>query len=234
MEAETASASSGCGDDDGQQENQVMLNVYDLTPFNSYTYWFGVGIFHSGIEVHGMEFGYGAHDFPASGVFEVEPRSCPGFVYRCSLPLGHIKMPPQVFRKFIGDLAAEYHGDTYNLISKNCNHFTDDVAQRLTGNNIPAWVNRLAWLASGSACDCLLPENLQATTVKQLPKYNGCSVHLEEGSQSFSFPPCEGTENNTEADQVKHRLLSSAGNGDVAFVKEVHTRNEAALLKLQL
>jgi len=29
---------------------QVVLNVYDLTPLNHYTYWFGFGIFHSGIE----------------------------------------------------------------------------------------------------------------------------------------------------------------------------------------
>lgn len=31
-------------------ETQVMLNVYDLTHINNYTYWFGCGIFHSGIE----------------------------------------------------------------------------------------------------------------------------------------------------------------------------------------
>ncbi|KAF1870703.1 hypothetical protein Lal_00026317 [Lupinus albus] len=28
----------------------VVLNVYDLTPLNNYLYWFGFGIFHSGIE----------------------------------------------------------------------------------------------------------------------------------------------------------------------------------------
>lgn len=28
----------------------VYLNVYDLTPVNNYLYWFGLGIFHSGIE----------------------------------------------------------------------------------------------------------------------------------------------------------------------------------------
>lgn len=28
----------------------LYLNVYDLTPVNNYLYWFGFGIFHSGIE----------------------------------------------------------------------------------------------------------------------------------------------------------------------------------------
>ena len=98
--------------------------------------------------VHGKEYGFGAHDFPVSGVFEVEPRSCPGFIYRCTLSLGRINLPPSEFRTFIESVASEYHGDTYHLISKNCNHFTDDVSWRLTGRRIPGWVNRLARLGN--------------------------------------------------------------------------------------
>jgi hypothetical protein len=28
----------------------VYLNVYDLTPFNGYAYWFGLGVYHSGVQ----------------------------------------------------------------------------------------------------------------------------------------------------------------------------------------
>lgn len=93
-----------------------------------------------------MEYGFGAHDLSISGVFEAEPKSCPGYIYRCSIPLGRIDMPVSEFRNFIENVASEYHGDTYNLISKNCNHFTDDMSGRLTGRRIPGWVNRLAKL----------------------------------------------------------------------------------------
>lgn len=34
----------------GNNRAMLYLNVYDLTPINNYIYWFGVGIFHSGIE----------------------------------------------------------------------------------------------------------------------------------------------------------------------------------------
>jgi hypothetical protein len=34
----------------GEGGTPVVLNVYDLTPMNNYLYWFGLGIFHSGIE----------------------------------------------------------------------------------------------------------------------------------------------------------------------------------------
>lgn len=76
----------------------------------------------------------------------MEPRSCPGFIYRCSIPLGHINMTSSEFRTFIETVASEYHGDTYHLITKNCNHFTDDISHRLVGKWIPGWVNRLARL----------------------------------------------------------------------------------------
>lgn len=218
MGAETSSNSAhGYDGNDKHCEVPVVLNVYDLTPLNNYVSWFGLGIFHSGIEVHGKEYGFGAHDFPASGVFEVEPRRCPGFVYRCSISLGHITMLQTEFRTFIENVASEYHGDTYHLISKNCNHFTDDISWRLTGKRIPGWVNRLARL--GALCSCLLPESLQVSTVKQLPEYHDCSE--EDGTESLSTTtPRESTE--IDDDQEKGLLSPVAVAVDVAFVKEVH------------
>ncbi|KAL1097209.1 hypothetical protein V6Z11_D05G020000 [Gossypium hirsutum] len=141
---EVSSSSSGNQNGSHSDITNVILNVYDLTPINNYSYWVGFGIFHSGIEVHGKEYGFGAHDFPISGVFEVEPKSCPGFIYRCSILLGCINMSFSEFRALIESVASEYHGDTYHLISKNCNHFTEDIVHRLTGKHIPGWVNRLA------------------------------------------------------------------------------------------
>ncbi|KAI5556744.1 hypothetical protein BDE02_18G056200 [Populus trichocarpa] len=216
--AEDIPSSSSDNDNSNNSETQVVLNVYDLTPLNQYTYWFGFGIFHSGIEVHGKEYGFGAHDFPVSGVFEVEPRNCPGFIYRCSILLGRITMPPSEFRTFIESAASEYHGDTYHLISKNCNHFTEDISCRLIGKRIPGWVNRLARL--GVLCSCLLAESLQVTTVKQLPEYHECLE--EDGSDSLATTtPYESTEID-DTDQEKHLLSPSTVSGDVAFVKEAH------------
>lgn len=51
-------SSSLCSSEEKEVEEMVVdsaltpvyLNVYDLTPVNNYLYWFGLGIFHSGIE----------------------------------------------------------------------------------------------------------------------------------------------------------------------------------------
>ncbi|KAG6494470.1 hypothetical protein ZIOFF_049502 [Zingiber officinale] len=174
----------------------VVLNVYDLTPLNNYLRWLGLGIFHSGIEVHGSEYGFGAHDFPTSGVFEVEPKTCPGFLYRCSILLGHTNMPPSEFRGFIERVASEYHGDTYHLISKNCNHFTDDVS---------------------ALCNCLLPESLRLPAIQH--EYQGLS---EDGPESLSVitTTTHEPQESDDPDQDKH-LLSPSG-GEVTIVKEVN------------
>lgn len=184
---------------------QLYLNVYDLTPLNNYMYWFGVGIYHSGIEAHGVEYAFGAHDYPTSGVFEVEPKSCPGFVFRRSVSLGPVDMSPLEFRQFVEHMAGSYNGDSYHLIAKNCNHFTDDITKQLTGKSIPGWVNRLARI--GSFCNCLLPESIQVTTVRHTPEYQGLS---EDGSESRS------TEDQLESDgeQDHHLLISSNGEAE--------------------
>ncbi|KAA8522189.1 hypothetical protein F0562_012862 [Nyssa sinensis] len=179
---------------------------------NSYLYWFGLGIFHSGIEVHGLEYGFGAHEQPTSGVFEVEPRSCPGFIFRRSVLLGSTDMSRSEFRSFMEHLSAKYHGDTYHLIAKNCNHFTDEVCMQLTGKPIPGWVNRLAQLVSGSFCNCLLPESIKVTAVGHLPDHPAYSEDASDSAASSMTVE-------SEDEELDHHLLS-VPNGDVAFLKE--------------
>ncbi|KAI4315219.1 hypothetical protein L6164_028052 [Bauhinia variegata] len=209
-----------------EQENgknsraMVYLNTYDLTPVNNYLYMFGLGIFHSGIEVHGMEYGFGAHEYPTSGVFEVEPRSCPGFIFRRSVLLGSTDMSHSEFRSYMERLSSRFHGDTYHLIAKNCNHFTDEVCQELTGKPIPAWVNRLARV--GSFCNCLLPESLQVAAVRHRPErvaYSDDEGSESDGSASFA----------TEEEEPNHHLLT-VPNGDVAFLQEKPVRLAKELL----
>ncbi|XP_021893641.1 deSI-like protein At4g17486 isoform X3 [Carica papaya] len=194
----------------GSSRSLLYLNVYDLTPINNYLYWFGLGVFHSGVEVHGLEYGFGAHEYSTSGVFEVEPRSCPGFIFRRSVLLGTINMSRSEFRLFIEKLSRKYHGNTYHLIAKNCNHFTDEVCKQLTGKPIPGWVNRMARL--GSFCNCLLPESIQVTAVRHLP--NHLSNTDDDGSESVASSFTDMSEEDAD-----HHLLTPV-NSDVALLQD--------------
>lgn len=107
--------------------------------------------------VHGVEYAFGAHDYPTSGVFEVEPRQCPGFKFRKSIFIGTTCLDPIQVREFMERQSARYNGDTYHLIVKNCNHFCKDICYKLTGKSIPKWVNRLAKIGIFLSLSHLLP-----------------------------------------------------------------------------
>ncbi|GER53109.1 PPPDE putative thiol peptidase family protein [Striga asiatica] len=163
----------------------VYLNVYDLTPINGYAYWLGLGIYHSGVQVHGVEYAFGAHDRSTTGIFEVEPKCCPGFTFRKSILIGRSDLGLKEIRAFMEKLAEEYSGNSYNLITKNCNHFCNDVCLRLTGKSIPRWVNRLARL--GLFCNCVLPAGLNETKVRHVRAEDRNSEKKKLTSQSSRF-----------------------------------------------
>ncbi|KAG6624834.1 deSI-like protein At4g17486 [Carya illinoinensis] len=168
----------------GPGNTPVYLNVYDLTPMNGYVYWAGLGIFHSGVEVHGVEYAFGAHDYPTSGVFEVEPQQCPGFKFRRSIFIGTTSLDPNQVRSFMERHSSSYHGDTYHLIAKNCNHFCMDVCYKLTGKPIPKWVNRLAKI--GSICNRILPRTLKVSAVRHDHDYELHDSEKKRLRSSFS------------------------------------------------
>lgn len=142
----------------------VYLNVYDLTSINGYAYWLGLGVYHSGVQVHGVEYAFGAHEYPTTGIFQGEPRRCEGFTFRKSILIGWTAMTHTEVRQVMEEMAEVYKGNAYNLVSKNCNHFCNDACLKLTGNPIPSWVNRLARI--GLFCNCLVPVSLNNTKIR--------------------------------------------------------------------
>nr|GFC56046.1 hypothetical protein [Tanacetum cinerariifolium] len=66
----------------------VYLNVYDLTSMNGCAYWFGLGVYHSGVQVHGVEYAFGSHKNATTGIYEGEQKQCEGFIFRKQIPIG--------------------------------------------------------------------------------------------------------------------------------------------------
>ncbi|XP_076920523.1 deSI-like protein At4g17486 [Bidens hawaiensis] len=141
----------------------VYLNVYDLTSMNGYAYWLGLGVYHSGVQVHGVEYAFGCHEQSTTGIYEGEPKQCEGFTFRKQILIGWTEKKLTQVRRIMEDLAEDYKGISYNLITKNCNHFCKDVCIRLTGNSIPNWINRLARI--GFLCNCIIPASISSTKV---------------------------------------------------------------------
>ncbi|KAH8551520.1 DUF862-domain-containing protein [Umbelopsis sp. PMI_123] len=138
---------------------QVFVNVYDMIEpctLTNFGYLIGVGIFHSGVQVNGKEYCYGGHPYEFSGVFVVEPKvGPPGVLFKQSINMGYVDLDEDKIAEIIQTLSGEYAGNTYNLLNRNCNHFTAELSQRLTGKSIPGWINRAAKL--GTMFPCVLP-----------------------------------------------------------------------------
>eukprot|EP00170_Pyropia_yezoensis_P001687 contig_7248_g1691 len=143
----------------------VTLHVYDLVDadhpgavpaLNTALWLTGIGLFHTGVVVNDVEYTYAGHwDLGVTGVVEGVPRAAPGAVFRTAIPYGRVQRGTVDVDEVLDEVADAYDGASYNLLTRNCNVFCDDLLRRLTGRGSPAWINRLAGLAV--RVRCLLP-----------------------------------------------------------------------------
>ncbi|KAK9464444.1 PPPDE putative peptidase domain-containing protein [Lipomyces arxii] len=177
----------------------ITINVYDMlqdSRLSELVWLFGIGVYHSAVEVDGREYAYGGHDEPGiSGVYYSKPLTpLPGGILcRMSISHGYTDYSPAEVQAIINDLSSEYMGTSYNLLYKNCNHFTNSLVERLTGKSAPAWLNRATII--GSAIPCIVPQNLIGPTELDVHQKSKCS-------------PCENSQKSTCTTVLKKSALS--------------------------
>ncbi|KAK9143827.1 hypothetical protein Syun_013227 [Stephania yunnanensis] len=137
---------------------EVILHVYDVTNSASAKtnntilqinkifkdgIGFG-GIFHSAVQVFGDEewsFGFCER---GTGVFSCPVGKNPMYTYREFIVLGKTNFSIFKVNQILRELSREWPGDSYDLLARNCNHFCDELCERLGVPKLPAWVNRFA------------------------------------------------------------------------------------------
>lgn len=132
-----------------KHESDLNIHYFELGfKFLCFLIWFPCFLLNSA--VHGVEYAFGAHEYPTTGIFEGEPRICEGFRFRKSILIGWTEMSDGEVRVVMENLGEKYRGNAYNLITKNCNHFCNEACIKLSGNSIPNWINRLARIGNPS------------------------------------------------------------------------------------
>lgn len=136
----------------------MVLHVYDVTNSGSekanntilqinriFKDRIGIGgIFHSAVQVYGNEeWSFGFCEF-GSGVFSCPPCKNPLYTYRESIILGETNCTSAEVNQILRELRREWPGTSYDLLSKNCNHFCNVFCGRIGVSELPAWVNRFA------------------------------------------------------------------------------------------
>eukprot|EP00759_Apiculatamorpha_spiralis_P002959 PhF_6_TR11318/c0_g1_i1/m.18271 len=131
-------------------DNTVILNIYDIAPINAVIGALGIGVYHTGIQVHGMEVSFG-RALTGSGVGTMEPRMYPHHTFRGCLVLGKTQYTRDAFCALLETTSEKWRAQDYHIMRKNCNHFTQEFSQLLMGcsrgvvlREYPQWVNRLS------------------------------------------------------------------------------------------
>lgn len=119
---------------------------------------FGASLLHSGVVINGREYAYGGHDKRGmTGVYWTKPRiEPPGGTFRCEILHGFTVRPQADLDNIIKEASEAFQGTAYNLLNKNCNHFTQYLCEKLTGRQGPGWLNRAASI--GVALPCVVPK----------------------------------------------------------------------------
>lgn len=109
--------------------------------------------------INGREYAYGGHDKRGvTGVYWTRPKTLPpGGTFKAEILHGFTLSPQNEIDAIIHEVSNEFQGTAYNLLTKNCNHFTSHLCQRLTGRNGPGWLNRAASI--GVALPCIVPRD---------------------------------------------------------------------------
>ena len=145
------------------QKTEVIINVYDLLPVRnlsgaessqtllmflpqpgtvSSTLWFlGTSLLHTGVVLRDREYAYGGHSRPnTSGVYWTKPGlEPPGGTFRLAHLQGFTFRSISEIESIIREVSTQFMGTNYNLLSNNCNHFTNFLCHRLTGRKAPSW-----------------------------------------------------------------------------------------------
>ena len=139
----------------------MTLNIYDLSPVNDAIVPFGLGVFHTGVQVGGREYTFAG----GAGIFDHAPQE-PGdnARFRESLDMGTFEGGEPAVNAALSALTPGFGPDGYNIMLSNCNHFSDALCRRLLGVPIPGYINRLANLG-GCVAGCLPASLLEGTPV---------------------------------------------------------------------
>jgi len=107
------------------------------------------------VEVLGREYSFGGHPYDYTGVFAVQPRHAPEVKFREAIFMGTTKKTHAEVRQILQLISDDFPGNTYAILSRNCNHFSGELVMRLCGKSVPDWINRAAFLAK--LVNCVYP-----------------------------------------------------------------------------
>jgi desumoylating isopeptidase 1 len=103
--------------------------------------------------VYGIEYYFGA------GIHQDQEGETPYGKPVQVVDLGTTHIPKEVFDEYLQEISSQYTPETYNLLTHNCNNFTNEVAQFLVEKTIPSYILDLPKDVMSSPMGALISKN---------------------------------------------------------------------------
>lgn len=84
--------------------------------------------------VHGKEYYFGG------GIQQGQPGRTPYGTPARVEHFGVTHVAKEDFEGFLQEISPRYTPETYNLLSNNCNHFSNEVVKFLVGSTVPSYI----------------------------------------------------------------------------------------------
>ncbi|CAN8260187.1 unnamed protein product [Cochlearia groenlandica] len=232
-----------------EESHMVTLNVYDLSRGLARQLSASLlgkvieAVWHTGIVVYGTEYFFGG------GIQQVRAGTTQYGAPMRTVELGETHVPKEVFDMYLEEISPRYTMESYNLLTHNCNNFSNEVSQFLVGKGIPNYILDLPNEVMKSPMGGLLMPMLQnlETTLKagavpnapqfRQPPQPFQAFIREEGPKPSDKPTPEAAKAST--DKVSHAVEPSSSSkekvkdplGDARTkIQEEITREFAALM----
>eukprot|EP00401_Gymnodinium_catenatum_P082394 CAMPEP_0117617436 /NCGR_PEP_ID=MMETSP0784-20121206/85591_1 /TAXON_ID=39447 /ORGANISM="" /LENGTH=122 /DNA_ID=CAMNT_0005421277 /DNA_START=107 /DNA_END=472 /DNA_ORIENTATION=- len=90
-------------------------------------------------------------DYGGSGITLQRPRAPPpggSWVFYQTVEVAPLQKSRDEVQRIVTEIRAEFTAGSYDLVSRNCNDFSDAFCKRLCDQGIPSWVNALAGIGN--------------------------------------------------------------------------------------
>ena len=94
----------------------VFLNVYQMSDSNPSLP--GFGIWHTGVEVNGIEYTFGKRGSSLSGISSLKPRTAPGVTFKETVEIGRTALTSREIRDLVAELGSTYAGNSYHVTGR--------------------------------------------------------------------------------------------------------------------
>lgn len=197
----------------------VLLYVYDLSRGLAKQFsaqFLGKhfdGIWHTAIVVFGKEYFYGG------GIMVSEPLQTPFGSPVKQIDLGTTSIPKVLFEEFLQGLSPRYLPENYHVLDNNCNNFTDECSQFLTGSPIPKDIRELPSEFTNTPLGAMLRPMIDNFFGAQKQQLSQFQMFQNPASPSIQNAPSQSNLNTSKYLSHSLPILFTAANVSQIFGK---------------